>query len=80
MQSNGSLDAVTAPEEGLWDARDVAAYLKCSTSFVYKAAEDGRLPCVRIGSMLRFVPDIVRAFARGESRGRTVIPLPRGLR
>ena len=35
----------------LWDVRDVAQYLKASVSWVYKAAERGELPCVRIGGL-----------------------------
>jgi len=48
--------------ENLWTVRDVAAYLKASISYVYKAAERGELPCLRIGSMLRFDPSAIRAF------------------
>ena len=55
---------------GLWTAADVARYLKSSVSFVYKVAEAGRLPCLRVGSMLRFDPETVRAFARGDARSR----------
>jgi excisionase family DNA binding protein len=51
--------------EALWNANDVAAYLKASTSYVYKAAERGDLPCRRLGALLRFVPDQVRAWAEG---------------
>ena len=53
----------TPLDESLWKAEDVAAYLQCSKSFVYKYAESGRLPCLRIGSMLRFEPKLVRTFA-----------------
>ena len=52
--------------EGLWDARDVAGYLKASRSWVYMRAEAGNLPCLRIGGLLRFDPAAIRAFARGE--------------
>ena len=51
--------------ETLWDASDVAKFLKCSRSYVYKAAEAGMLPCLRIGAMLRFDPERVKAFALG---------------
>lgn len=56
------------PEEdyGLWNVKAVCEYLKCSKSWVYKAAELGELPCVRIRSMLRFHPAGVRAFVFGE--------------
>jgi excisionase family DNA binding protein len=53
-------------EGGLWTAFEVAAFLKCSTSYVYKAAEREVLRCLRVGRMLRFEQDAVRAFARGE--------------
>ena len=41
-------------EEGLCDVRQVARYLKTSTSWVYKNAERDLLPCVRFGNLLRF--------------------------
>ena len=55
-------------EEGLWNAEQVAAYLKCSESKVYKAAEAGTLPCVRDGRSLRFEPEAIRAYIRGRAR------------
>jgi len=54
----------------LWDVRDVAQYLKASVSWVYKAAERGELPCVRIGGLLRFDARAVRVFALGRTRTR----------
>lgn len=53
------------PSVGLWDANDVARYLKVSRSWVYQRAEAGLLPCVRVGGLLRFRPDSVRAIADG---------------
>jgi excisionase family DNA binding protein len=47
--------------EALWTADEVAAFMKCSVSYVYKSAERGELPCVRGGRMLRFEPEAVRA-------------------
>jgi excisionase family DNA binding protein len=41
--------------------RTAPAFSKCSVSYVYKSAERGELPCVRVGRMLRFKPDAVRA-------------------
>jgi excisionase family DNA binding protein len=52
--------------DGLWDANDVARYLKVSRSWVYHRAEAGQLPCVRVGGLLRFDPATIRASARGE--------------
>jgi excisionase family DNA binding protein len=48
----------------LWDANDVARYLKVSRSWVYHRAEAGQLPHLRVGGLLRFDADVVRAFAR----------------
>jgi excisionase family DNA binding protein len=55
------------PVAGLWDANDVAHYLKVSRSWVYHRADTGLLPCLRVGGLVRFDPDVVRAFARGEA-------------
>jgi len=50
-------------EDGaLWTVNDVARLLKASLSWVYKAAERGELPCIRIGAMLRFEPAAIRAW------------------
>ena len=64
-----SSDAKSLPaiDETLWDALDVARYCKTSRSWVYQQAESGRLPHLRIGGLLRFDPERVRAFARGET-------------
>jgi Helix-turn-helix domain len=56
--------------DGLWDANDVARYLKVSRSWVYQRAEAALLPCVRIGGLLRFDPHTVRTFASGGDPGR----------
>jgi excisionase family DNA binding protein len=62
--------------EELWDANDVAKYLKVSRSWVYQRAEAGLLPCLRVGGLLRFDPATVRAFARGEVPPPKVLPFP----
>ena len=51
------------PSTGLWDAQDVARYLKVSRSWVYQRAEAGLLPCVRVGGLLRFRPESVQQIA-----------------
>jgi excisionase family DNA binding protein len=53
--------------EPLWTAKDVAAFLRVSPSWVYLHAEAGDLPSVRIGGLRRFVPDAIRAYALGEA-------------
>lgn len=55
--------------ETLWDARDVARYLKVSRSWVYQKAEAGLLPYLKVGGLVRFVPERIRAFALGSGSG-----------
>jgi excisionase family DNA binding protein len=55
--------------ETLWDARDVARYLKVSRSWVYQKAEAGLLPYLKVGGLVRFVPDQVRDFALAAAGG-----------
>jgi excisionase family DNA binding protein len=52
--------------ESLWTANEVASYLRVSRSWVYHRAESGELPCLRVGGLVRFDPEAIRAFARGE--------------
>jgi excisionase family DNA binding protein len=55
-------------EDALLDAGEAAAYLNLSVSWVYKAAERGELPCVRIGSALRFDAQALRKWVQLRSR------------
>ncbi len=63
--------------EGLWTVKNVAEFLQCSRDFVYEHAEDGTLPCLRIGGLLRFDPESIRRWARGELSPTRVLPAPR---
>jgi excisionase family DNA binding protein len=56
----------TAEFAALWDANDVARYLRVSRSWVYHRSESGALPCLRIGGLVRFDPAAIIAFARGQ--------------
>lgn len=65
------MEALDREIEALWDARDVARYLKVSRSWVYQKAEAGLLPYLKVGGLVRFVPERVRAFVLG---GATAMP------
>lgn len=52
--------------EGLWTAKETAAFLKVSVSWIYLHAAAGTLPSVRIVGLRRFIPAQVRAFAVGQ--------------
>ncbi|AFE05834.1 hypothetical protein COCOR_04434 [Corallococcus coralloides DSM 2259] len=62
-QDNGGV-AQGVAEDSLWDANDVARFLKSSRSWVYQQAQVGRLPCVKIGGLLRFDPNAIRALVK----------------
>ena len=55
--------------ERLWDANDVANFLKVSRSWVYQRAEAGLLPHLKVGGLLRFDPEEIRAYASSLRRG-----------
>ena len=68
-------DSTANTLDELWDANGVARYLKVSRSWVYQKTEEGTLPCLRVGGLVRFDPAAVRSFARGETRSAKVVPL-----
>jgi excisionase family DNA binding protein len=49
----------------LWTVVEVASYLRVSRSWVYHRAAAGLLPCLRVGALLRFDPEAIRAYAQG---------------
>jgi len=56
--------------ETLWDARDVARYLKVSRSWVYQKAEAGLLPYLKVGGLVRFVPERIGRSRSDPAAGR----------
>lgn len=74
MSPTKLVSSSSSSPEGLWKVADVARFLSMSTSWVYKEAEAGRLPCVRIGAALRFSPEVIRRFVAGL-QGTNVHPL-----
>jgi excisionase family DNA binding protein len=63
------MDSAQDLTETLWDARDVARYLKVSRSWVYQKAEAGLLPHLKVGGLVRFVPERIREFALATAGG-----------
>ena len=64
--------------EPLWTAKDVAAFLRVSRAWVYLHIRLGDLPYQRIGGLVRFFPQDIQAYARGEQpRAIPVLPLRR---
>ena len=77
MQGKPTSPSNVEPER-LWSPSDVATYLQVSRSWVYQKAEAGLLPVIRMpgSSLLRFEPEKIRAYARGEWAPAKVVPLP----
>jgi len=67
--------AIPVPDQGLWNAHQAAAFLGVSRSAVFHWAAAGTIPCVRVGHSLRFDPDALRAWARGERGGGRVVAM-----
>lgn len=59
-------------EHALKSVAWVAEFLSVSKSWVYQAAAAGSLPSVRIGAALRFDPEVIRAWVRGETSALSV--------
>jgi hypothetical protein len=73
-------DGVASGSDQLWTVADVANFIAASESWVRHAAAAGRLPATRIGGLLRFQPDQIRSYTRGElpcGPGATVLPRTR---
>lgn len=70
---------MSATPEPLWTVADVARFLSMSTQWVYKHAELGTLPCVRLGAALRFQPEAIRRYVEAKARriGPSVVPFQR---
>jgi excisionase family DNA binding protein len=71
----GPAAAASSEESGLWAVADVASFLGVSRSWVYQAAASGTLPCIRLGALLPFEAETLKAWVRGERAGR-VVTLP----
>ena len=75
---NESIAAPAVPQESpLLTAEELAHALRCSRSWIYEAARDGRIPVIRVGSLKRFELASVLAHLRGnaEPTARLVHPL-----
>lgn len=76
MKTPGTALSQPLADDSLWDVKDIARVLKASTSWVYKAAERGELPCIRIGAMLRFEPAAIRAWLASHKSGPALTVTP----
>ncbi len=58
----------------LFDRESLAEYLRLSTDTIDRLVKAGKLPCVRIGSQVRFTLEDVDAFVERHRRLGPVVP------
>lgn len=49
------------------DVKETADYLSVSSSLVYKLAQRGELPCVKVGQCVRFSPYVVENYVNRKN-------------
>lgn len=64
--------AESRTDSSLKDVKWLADFLGVSKSWVYQASAAGRLPCVRVGALLRFDPRTIASWVKGETSIRSV--------
>ncbi|MHB8420605.1 MAG: helix-turn-helix domain-containing protein [Myxococcales bacterium] len=70
--------APDAVEQPLLTAEELAAALRVSRSWVYEAARNGILPCLRVGALKRFdLAEVKAALRAGPPAPARVVHLPR---
>jgi excisionase family DNA binding protein len=52
--------------EALWDKDRLAEYLDLHPVTVLRTAREGRIPCIRIGGLVRFDPTDIREFLKAK--------------
>lgn len=68
MSPTKFVSSSTSLAEGFWKVADVARLLGMSRQWVYKNAELGVLPCIRLGASLRFQPAEIRRYIESQTR------------
>lgn len=71
-------------ERALRDAGWVAEFLNVDPSWVERAAESGTLPSIQVGDVVRFDPEVIKAWVRGDAsalsapakRNLSILPVP----
>lgn len=56
-------------EERLMTVKDVQKMLRASRGWVYAAVQQGKIPHLRLGAMVRFDPVVVRAWLAQQRAG-----------
>jgi excisionase family DNA binding protein len=51
-------------------AQELSAILGCSPTYLYNAARDGKVPHIRLGTSIRFDPEVTAAWVRAQACGK----------
>jgi excisionase family DNA binding protein len=62
----------------LYKVTEVATTLKVRPPTIYNWVDQGKLPHIRIGRLIRFTPEQIDEFLRRSSRGPSELPLDDG--
>jgi len=73
-ESNVVVLGKLSQERALRDVNWLAQFLGVSKSWVYQATSSGVLPCVRIGALVRFDPEVIKAWVRGDTGKSVALP------
>jgi excisionase family DNA binding protein len=72
------VDAEVTNSESFLSVEDVAQRLGVAHSWVYSAAERGKLPAIKVGKYLRFDPVELRAWLTEHRYQRRTLPIKHG--
>lgn len=64
MLASARAKAIEESRPEIWDAKDVALFIRTSSNWVYVHAEDGTLPGFRMGGRWRFDAATIRKWYR----------------
>lgn len=63
-EDGGPYGLAMAGAERLWTVSDIAGFLGFTSKGIYGLVERQSVPCLRIGSRLRFEPDVILEWIR----------------
>jgi excisionase family DNA binding protein len=66
ISASTNLIALVEKRSGAWSAPELAELLGCTGKHIYALAKSGRLPHLRIGSMIRFDPAATAEWLRNR--------------
>ena len=59
-----AIPKVSHGSDGLWDKRQLASYLKVSVYAIDSWVSQRKIPFVKVGSLVRFVPEAIREWLK----------------